>query len=410
MTNQAAKQDEKLAAGLFDQYLNARLQGQEPTVDQFLAQCPASQQNELQEAIEGADVYLREYYVSHVRPSVVEKTRWGLEELRRNKAQQEDLRERASQVWDLGIGDPMGYLIRLMNIPVPAQRNGEDVDTKMRTYNRGESVAPNQNKVAMDRVLRRAKEQTIVARVEETLAEAGITNAPVDLKKIAQRLYLVVEEGPMEAEIQGSLVTDGNVGGVLINSNVRYEQRRRFTLAHEIGHFVLHRNKQTFQDTSSELRDYTTSLTEIEANIFAAMLLMPPSLLPANFGANKPLFEQADDLARRFNVSLEAALRRLIGQSNWRGAVVVSKDGVIKWVIPSPLFDGYIPSERPSHPLTMARMLLDTSGPAEDGIVLPISAWVQSGALANEDIRVHEQSRRLSSGYVYSLLTVLDED
>lgn len=131
MTNQAAKQDEKLAAGLFDQYLNARIQGQELAVDQLLVRCPASQQNELQEAIDGADVYLREYYVSHVRPSVVEKTRRGLEELRRKKVQQEDLRERASQVWDLGIGDPIGYLSGLMNIPMLAQRDGEDVETSL---------------------------------------------------------------------------------------------------------------------------------------------------------------------------------------------------------------------------------------------------------------------------------------
>ena len=300
MTNQAAKQDEKLAAGLLDQYLKARLQGQEPAVAPLLAQCPASQQNELQEAIDGADVYLREYYSSHVRPSVVEKTRRGLEELKRKKAQQEDLRERASQVWDLGIGDPTGFLIRLMNIPMPAYHKGEDADTKLLTFNRGESVAPSQNKAGMDRVWRRAKEQAITARVEETLVEAGVTDAPVDLKKVAQRLYLVIEEGPMNGEIQGALVTDGNVGGILINSTVKSEKRRRFTLAHEIGHFVLHRNKQTFQDTSSELRDYTTSMMEIEANIFAAMLLMPPSLLRTNFGANKPLFEQADDLTGRF--------------------------------------------------------------------------------------------------------------
>ena len=408
MTRQGANQDENLAAEIFDQYLTARLAGQEPEVAKLLTSCPASQQSELKEAIEGADVYLCDFFVSHVRPSIVEKTRQGLEEIKRKRAQQKDLQHRAGQVWDLGIQDPVDHLIRLMNIRMPAQRSGqEEADSKLRTYNRGEG---SQNKVGMDRVLRRAKEQAIAVRVEETLISAGVSTAPVDLAKIAQRLYLVVEEGPIDGDLQGSLVTDGHVGGILINSRVTSEQRRRFTLAHEIGHFVLHRNKQSFRDTNSELRDYTTDLTEFEANIFAAMLLMPPSLLPEGAGANKPTLDQADAVAGRCHVSLEAALRRLIGLSHWRSALVVSKDGMIKWVVPSPQFDGYIEAGRTAHPRSMARMLLETSGLSEDGIVLPASAWVQGGTLANEEVRVHEQSRRLSSGYVYSLITVLEED
>ncbi len=407
MRHNTAKQDENIAAEIFDSYLSARFQGQDASEAQFLSQCPATQQKELREAIEGADVYLRNYSASHIRPSVLEKTLQGLEELKRKKARQGEWRDQASQVWDLGIADPVAYLAQAMNIPSAAHRV-EEGETKLRTYNRGESINFGQNKVGMDRVLRLAKEKSVAIKVEQTLETAEIFQAPVDLKKIVQHLYLVVEEGPMEGDIQGSLVTDGEVGGILINNNVKSKQRRRFTLAHEIGHFVLHRGKHTFRDAPSNLRDYMTSPEEFEANTFAAMLLMPASLLPRDFGSQKPLWEQVDNLVKRFDVSSEAAIRRLIGQSNWRSALVVSKDGVIKWVVPSLQFDGYIEAGRPPHPRTMAQMLLNTSGPEEDGITLPITAWVQGGTLANEEVQVYEQSRRLSSGYVYSLLTVLD--
>jgi len=57
----------------------------------------------------------------------------------------------------------------------------------------------------------------------------------------------------------------------------------------------------------------------------------------------------------------------------------------------------------------MARLLLESDGPDEDATLLPASAWVE-GPLAEEDIQIYEQSRRLPSGYVYSLLTVMDPD
>jgi len=45
------------------------------------------------------------------------------------------------------------------------------------------------------------------------------------------------------------------------------------------------------------LHDYTTTV-EAEANMFAAMLLMPQSILPQGYGRKKPTLEQADDLSK----------------------------------------------------------------------------------------------------------------
>jgi Zn-dependent peptidase ImmA (M78 family) len=61
--------------------------------------------------------------------------------------------------------------------------------------------------------------------------------------------------------------------------------RRRFTIAHELGHFLLHRNEELHVDERfpigfrSELSSKALDAAEIEANQFAAELLMPSTLL-----------------------------------------------------------------------------------------------------------------------------------
>lgn len=411
MVNQAAKQEEKLADRLFDQFLTARLGGNDAATDHLLSECPASRKTELQEAIQGAEAFMREYLMSYVRLSVLEDTRQGLETLKRNKERQEELRERASEVWDLGIEDPADHLVRLVREISPAYdvKSGlpERGDAQMRVYNRGEATTSTKNSNKLGDVWRRAREPIIAAKVEETLELTMVSKIPINLNQVVRQLCLVVEQGSLEGDLEGMLATDGEVGAILINASVANPQRRRFTLAHEIGHFVLHRDKHAFHDTAAELRDYSTSTVEVEANTFASMLLMPTSLLPESVGRDKPSLEQADDVSARFNVSLEATLRRMIGLSHWRSALVISQDGAVTGSARSPLFDGFIKQGSKLHPDTMARMLFETDGPGEDGTVLPVQVWVE-GPLAEEDIDVHEQSRRLSSGFVYSLITVMD--
>ena len=60
----------------------------------------------------------------------------------------------------------------------------------------------------------------------------------MDLGIIADELYLYVQEVPLDG-IDGCIVHNEDVGVILINSLVEHEYRRRFTLAHEIGHFML---------------------------------------------------------------------------------------------------------------------------------------------------------------------------
>lgn len=156
--------------------------------------------------------------------------------------------------------------------------------------------------------------------VRRLLRDQGVGDSPpVDVYRIARNLGIEVVERP-KLVVQGEeasgflLRTRGRTICVLNEDD--HPNRKRFTVAHEIGHYLLHPFQETYIDwnfrnnKSSEGTDHR----EIEANGFAAELLMPEELIRAEVPS--PLNVIEDDerirgLARRFRVSPQAMTHRL---------------------------------------------------------------------------------------------------
>jgi Zn-dependent peptidase ImmA (M78 family) len=111
---------------------------------------------------------------------------------------------------------------------------------------------------------------------------------------------------------------------VVIGVNTDHsENRQRFTIAHELGHLLLHnpaevhvdRNFKTFIRLRDEVSSQGVDQDEIEANYFAAELLMPKRFLEKDLRDidGLDLHDQRiiDDLAKRYVVSTQALLLRL---------------------------------------------------------------------------------------------------
>jgi Zn-dependent peptidase ImmA (M78 family) len=159
----------------------------------------------------------------------------------------------------------------------------------------------------------------------ERKAEAllvGHRETPVAVNAVAAALGLVVEAASLGDDVSGILVVNGDRGVIGFNREHPIF-RQRFTVAHEIGHFVLHRREeQLFIDKMYRafFRDGTsrqgTDLRERDANAFAAALLMPGSFVRR--AARRHHFELGDeggpvqDLAQLFQVSTQAMTYRLV--------------------------------------------------------------------------------------------------
>ena len=157
-------------------------------------------------------------------------------------------------------------------------------------------------------------------RARKILQEQRIATVPVDVERLAKRMGLRVIEEKLESEISGMLYREGESAVILINRDDA-PVRKRFSIAHELGHYYLHANSSVFVDRRVRYRDSNSSQgifrEEIEANNFAAELLMPEAqvfhettrLRARRFTLGDE--ELIEELAKRFQVSRQAMEVRL---------------------------------------------------------------------------------------------------
>lgn len=158
--------------------------------------------------------------------------------------------------------------------------------------------------------LRVTSMRPVPAEVREFQGEA-----PVPVVALARRLGLKVYDEDTNAAISGRLTRDpaaGGPSGYAVYVNVAHHRhRKRFTLAHEIAHFLLHRHllDAGIVEDDALYRSHLSTAVEAEANRFAAEILMPWHLIDRAIeqGVTAPA-----DLACLFQVS-ETAMRIRLG-------------------------------------------------------------------------------------------------
>jgi hypothetical protein len=152
------------------------------------------------------------------------------------------------------------------------------------------------------------------ARIAEHLREA-----PVSLSALAQSLGVKVVSSTLSSGISGEIRPDPNAAaGYIIRVNKNDPSRRqRFTVAHELAHFLLHRDQIGNGVTDDVL--YRSSLSdarEAQANRLAADLLMPRTLVDDWMEKSRSLHvdDPVEFLSDRFGVST-AAMKIRLGMS-----------------------------------------------------------------------------------------------
>lgn len=168
----------------------------------------------------------------------------------------------------------------------------------------------------------------------------GRDRFPIDVKLIAQDISakqpdpIQVIHGGDIGDLEGMLLKREKGWYLLYSNKVQSQGRINFTIAHELGHYLLHRkNETTFNCSTNDLLDWGSIARrrEAEADKFSAMLLMPLDDYRKQVESAKVDFELLGSCAERYGVSLLAAVRQWIDFTNQRAVLVVSRDGFIKW-------------------------------------------------------------------------------
>ena len=158
--------------------------------------------------------------------------------------------------------------------------------------------------------------------IRDLLTEFGIQEPPVPVRKLARgKRVRIVQVQSDDDDIDGFLYRDSREAVIAVNRD-RARVRQRFTIAHELGHLLLHEHGKIHVDRGFRvhLRNGAsgkgTDRDEMEANRFAAELLMPLDFLRIDLEGQE--FDLADDsqfraMAKRYGVSTQTLAIRLNG-------------------------------------------------------------------------------------------------
>lgn len=152
------------------------------------------------------------------------------------------------------------------------------------------------------------------------------------LEDLAMAMGVVVVEDKIDSA-DAWLVRKGAGGIIRVSSSIPEPGRKRYAIAHELGHWQLHEEESQLRAcTERDLRaKYKGSRLEVEANAFAAELLMPDRLFLDDMRGSDFDASCVERLAAQYGTSLTAAAVRYAELSRESVAIVVAKAGRIKW-------------------------------------------------------------------------------
>ena len=162
---------------------------------------------------------------------------------------------------------------------------------------------------------------------------------PVPIEALCERLD-ILSIGDLETEgFEAALITDiTKSSGAILIAKDRSRQRRRFSIGHELGHFLIPAHMppagQPFLCSDAQMKllnikdENRRQRMEAEANRFAALLLIPPPALRAQLlQIRRPEVSDIIRLARLFDVSKDAIARAYIDYTREPVAVIVIRNG-----------------------------------------------------------------------------------
>jgi Zn-dependent peptidase ImmA (M78 family) len=153
------------------------------------------------------------------------------------------------------------------------------------------------------------KEPSDVLKEASTL---GIKLEPLDIVAVAKKIFNMnlIDNKDLGKSVSGFLEKINDKWCIYVNK-YENEQRKRFTIAHEIGHFVLHKDSYFLNNNyiydQIFFRDENTSPMEREANNFASDLLMPEDVFNRYIREG---FNTISKLADKFKLSTSAVKYR----------------------------------------------------------------------------------------------------
>jgi len=249
----------------------------------------------------------------------------------------------------------------------------------------------------------------MLSAAEHLLQELGVTKPQeIDLEAIAYHCGVQVRYKSMQG-CEAQIIGTHDKAVALINEN-SIPQRRRFSVAHELGHWHFHRGKilncRTLGDQQGERG---ANGPERAADRYAADLLLPKFIFePMAMDAKRASFETVDKLREEFNTSRMATSIRLVEFSPEPAMLICHGPNGRKWFTrPSHIPDHWFPSDE-LDPDGYAMDVLHGQEERSQRRLMPADAWFDR--LSAKKYELFEQSIKISNKEILTLLVFKDDE
>jgi Zn-dependent peptidase ImmA (M78 family) len=229
---------------------------------------------------------------------------------------------------------------------------------------------------------------------------------------VAHGLRLKVKEEQLRG-CDGVLVRPQGMhrGIIAVRKDIRSPGRKRFTIAHEIGHFVLHGHDDhgsICQDKDIEGWSKGPNDKERQADDFAAELLIPAAAVTPRLISHSPCLSVVESIADECRASLAASAWRYCDLTSEQCAIVWSENEQVAWSRASSEFPFFIKKNKQIEQKSYAYNCFKGESVPSHPELVPAEAWIDSWNLIPGS-RIYEESRALPSyGSVLTLIWIKD--
>lgn len=258
-----------------------------------------------------------------------------------------------------------------------------------------------------------------LARVVETFSKAhGTDRFPIQVPLLAlEAAHIFSWSDPISevkaANIQsfeGALFPDDDRKRwlLLYNDRLTSPGRVRFTQAHELGHYILHRlARESFQCSHDDMLNWSKDERDIEAqaDLFASYLLMPLDDYRKQIDALVDL-DLFGHVADRYGVSLTAAILKWLEYTSDKAIIVMSNDGFLNWAWssePAAKAGAFFRTRTQTIPVPNGSLAADSSvRQNKKGVEIPATVWFRH---ADRNMMLREM--KITSDQYDAVLTLL---
>lgn len=230
----------------------------------------------------------------------------------------------------------------------------------------------------------------------------------LNLEEICNAEGLFIEEVELNG-LLGAIIYENNYGLILVNKNILSNEMKRFTIAHEMGHFFLSKVSKLNKHGCSydSLGNYFENKNhEAEANKFAAELLMHKPWF-SEFTKNTPIcLDLIKQISEEFEVSITAAAIRYAEIGQYPTAVIMSKNNLVQWSFINDYFPcKYLPVGTPVPKESNAWDYFNNYKMSDEEDLILAKNWFKDNFRCKQSTYFYEQS--ISIPVIDSVLTLL---